>query len=84
MISYVDGCELNDLIELDIGDTVTVQCPCQEYLNNVSLGLRRCGGSFTNGAQLEDTDYSQCVTDTDNLTRSLCLAVMVCALHKYL
>jgi hypothetical protein len=36
-----------------------------------------CGGSYKNGSELLDTDFSQCITVTDPTSSSLCQAAMV-------
>ena len=77
-----DGCETNSHKELDLGELLEIPCPCHEYLWMLSdlmdqKAWRVCGGSYTNGSQLLDTDFSQCTTVTDQITSSLCHAAMV-------
>ena len=79
----VDGCELEDHTELDIGEDVTEPCPCNEFLTNGNQAWRRCGGSYTSGGQVQPTNFSQCVTVTDDITSILCLAVMVRMCHVH-
>ena len=80
-IPCADGCELEDHTELDLGEVLKISCPCEEYLQNLlndQEALRVCGGTYTTGAQLLDTDFSQCVTATNDVTSGLCHATMVC------
>ena len=76
---YVDGCDLGDN-EVGIGDTAEIPCPCQDHLHGLidsQKATRHCSGSYRNGADLQDTDYSECVTITDNITNSLCHSLEV-------
>ena len=55
-------------------------CPCYEFLSNLLDGQqasRHCDGSYSDGGDLQNTDFSQCVTVTDDLTNSLCSAALV-------
>ena len=79
----VDGCELEDHTELDIGEGVTVPCPCNEFLINGDQAWRQCGGSYTSGGQLHTTNFSQCKTVADDITSVLCSAVVVRMSHVY-
>lgn len=76
----VDGCELDEHTELSLGDTVRRPCPCQEYLQTLLNGQETriiCSGSYRRGVQSLQTDLSQCVTVTNEVTNALCQAAMV-------
>ena len=69
--------------EINLGESLELPCPCSEYLTSLpdasrQNGVRKCGGSFRNGAQLLDTDFSQCATSVNETSRTLCWAITVC------
>lgn len=79
---YVDGCETVGNIELSIGESSEISCPCHEYLQMLpesmnQRGRRVCGGSYTYGAQLFDPNFSQCAMVFNDATSALCHAVQV-------
>ena len=78
----IDGCETKGDAELNLGESVVTPCPCSKYLAMLpeikkQKGLRMCGGSYTSGAQLQNTDYTQCATAVNETSHSLCQALVV-------
>lgn len=86
---HSDGCNINQETDLDIGESIEVPCPCHEYLQTIpgvrnQKAIRVCGGSYKNGAQLQESDLSQCTTVVSGAALGLCFAAMVCVtLHKH-
>ena len=73
-----DGCEMESV--LDVGQNISVPCPCQEFLEMVPVikdqrGWRACAGSYTHGAQLEQSSFTQCTTVAETTSSALCQAV---------
>ena len=74
----IDGCEMESA--LDVGQNISVPCPCQEFLEMVPAikdqrGWRACAGTYTHGAQLEQSSFTQCTTVVQTITNQLCQAV---------
>ena len=91
---FEDGCNFtttpfdvgpNVIIEIEwpetnLGDTVSVPCPCAEFAGSLAgRAYRYCSGTFSQGAHWEDFDVSLCEALSSAITKRLCAAALLVA-----
>ena len=83
IINFTDGCQsgtVNGMVwpDSNIGKVNQLPCPCEELLQSGKLSSRSCGGTYSQGGQWMNVNYSQCDSINNEITNTLCRIALVC------
>ena len=69
--------------ETDLGSVASIPCPCANIVGSLAGRIfRHCKGRYTEGANWQDADDSQCAAVHSGITSRLC-AIAAVSYHKY-